>query len=70
MLKLSSVIVPIFFIKNCTDAFKIQFINKKCGELSMIKNLRKPSLITAWTANCGGSKGCYIILMDAMSNII
>ena len=39
-------IVPIFFIANCTDAFKTQFINKKYGELSMSKKLRKPSLIT------------------------
>ena len=35
----------------------------------MSKNLRKSSLITAWAVNCGESKGCYIISMDAMSNI-
>ena len=35
----------------------------------MSKNLRKSSLIIAWSVNCGGSKGCYIISMDAMSNI-
>ena len=36
----------------------------------MSKNLRKPSVINEWAVNCGGSKGCYIISMDAMSNII
>ena len=70
MLKPSSMIVPIFFIANCTDAFKTQFINKKYGELSMSKKLRKPSLITMWVVSCGGSKGCYIISMDAMANIM
>ena len=45
-------------------------MNKRYGELSVRKKLGKPSLITTGAVNCGGSKGCYIISMDAMSNII
>ena len=41
-----SVIVPIFFIENCTDAFQTLFINKNYGELSIRKKLRELSLIT------------------------
>ena len=29
-----------FFIKNCADVFKNQFINKKFDELSIIKKLK------------------------------
>ena len=61
MLKLSGVIVPIFFIENCTDAFKTFFMNKKYGNFSIIKKLRKPFLITAWAVSCGGSKDNYDI---------
>ena len=70
MLQLSKMVFPIFFTEHFACVFKTWFINKKYGELSMIKKLRKLSLITAWAINCGGSNGYDIISMDAMSNII
>ena len=34
------------------------------------QGLRKPSLITASAVNCGGSKGYYIIPIEANQTII